>query len=76
MEELLTAMLFDRMRAHGRDPELLNRAAEIIVFGSHAAGIHTADSDIDVLCVGNGPRLKSRSLDQPNAGRYTFRVPL
>jgi hypothetical protein len=51
------------MRAHGRDPELLKRAAEIIVFGSHAAGIHTADSDIDVLCVGNGPRLKSRSLD-------------
>ena len=62
MEELATIVV-DRMRKQGRDPALLIGAAEIIVFGSVAAGLHTIDSDIDVLCVGEGPRLKSRSLD-------------
>src|ERR1700687_3574597 len=56
-------MIFDRMRNHGRHPVLLKRSAEIVVVGSYAAGLHTTDSDLDVLCVGNGPRLKSRSLD-------------
>lgn len=63
MEEFLTTTLFDRVRKHGRDPILLKQAAEIVVFGSYAAGLHTIDSDLDVLCVGDGPRLKSRSLD-------------
>jgi Nucleotidyltransferase domain len=63
VEEVLTTILFDRMRKGGRDPSQLKCAAEIVVFGSYAAGVSTADSDIDVLCVGNGIRLKSRSLD-------------
>jgi hypothetical protein len=63
VEEYLTTMLSDRIRKQGRDPALLKRASEIVVFGSYAAGLQTTDSDVDVLCVGNGPRLKSRSLD-------------
>jgi predicted nucleotidyltransferase len=63
VEEVLRTVLFDRMRKDGRDPAQLNCAAEIVVFGSYAAGLSRADSDIDVLCVGNGLRLKSRSLD-------------
>jgi hypothetical protein len=63
VEELLTTAIVDRMRKHGRDPALLNRAVEIVVFGSYAAGLQATESDVDVLCVGNGPRLKSRSLD-------------
>jgi hypothetical protein len=40
-------------------------AREIIVFGSRAAGVHSADSDLDVLCVGIAPgiRVKSPRLD-------------
>jgi hypothetical protein len=45
------------------DPEQLKSASELVVFGSYAAGLNSADSDIDVLCIGEGPRLKSRSLD-------------
>ena len=63
MEEVLTTILFDRMRKDGRDPAQLKCSAEIVVFGSYAAGLSTSDSDIDVLCVGNGLRLKSRLLD-------------
>jgi hypothetical protein len=63
VEELLTTMLFDRMRKHARNSAPLECAHEIVVFGSFAAGLNTADSDLDVLCVGKGPRLKSRSLD-------------
>jgi hypothetical protein len=63
VEESLTTTLFDRIRKQGRDLTLLKRASEIVVFGSYAAGLQTTDSDVDVLCVGNGPRVKSRSLD-------------
>ena len=62
MEELLTTIL-DRIRKDRHDPAQLKCAAEIVVFGSYAAGLNTADSDIDVLCIGNGLRLKSHSLD-------------
>jgi predicted nucleotidyltransferase len=63
VEEFLTRTIIDHMRKDRRDPERLKCASELVVFGSYAAGLNTADSDIDVLCVGDGPRLKSRSLD-------------
>ena len=63
MEKLLKTIIFDRMRKDGRDPAQLKSAGEIVVFGSYSAGLNTEDSDVDVLCVGNGLRVKSRSLD-------------
>jgi hypothetical protein len=63
VEERLARTLFECIRKHGRDPILLKHATEIVVFGSYVAGLQAADSDIDILCVGNGPRLKSTSLD-------------
>jgi hypothetical protein len=63
VEELLTTTVCEQIRKNGRSPELLNCAAEIVIFGSYAAGLNTTDSDVDVLCVGRGHRLKSRSLD-------------
>lgn len=48
-----------------RFDDLAGRAREIIVFGSRAAGVHSPDSDLDLLCVGSnpGPRVKSPRLD-------------
>ncbi len=51
------------MTRDGRDLAHLNRAREVVVFGSYASGLNTPESDIDVLCIGPGPRLKSRALD-------------
>jgi hypothetical protein len=42
---------------------LAQNADQIILFGSWAAGLQRNDSDVDILCVGRGPRIKSRSLD-------------
>lgn len=63
MEERLEDILFQRMGRLGRDCASLVCASEIIVFGSCAVGLQTDDSDLDVLCIGNGARLKRRSLD-------------
>lgn len=38
-------------------------AQSVVVFGSRAVGAAEAGSDLDVLCVGSGPRVKSASLD-------------
>lgn len=48
-----------------RFDEIAGRAREIIVFGSRAAGVHSPNSDLDLLYVGNnpGPRIKSPRLD-------------
>jgi hypothetical protein len=43
--------------------DVLNAAAEIVVFGSRAAGVNSASSDLDVLCIGEGKRRKSGHLD-------------
>jgi hypothetical protein len=63
VEKLLIRTLFERIDEDRRDPAHLECAREIVIFGSYAAGIHTQESDIDVLCIGNGPRLKSNLLD-------------
>ncbi|MBZ5550637.1 MAG: nucleotidyltransferase domain-containing protein [Acidobacteriia bacterium] len=59
----MRALLLSRVRELGRDPVFLRGADEIVIFGSHAAGLETPDSDLDVLCVGLGRRLKTNSLD-------------
>jgi len=63
VEYALTRIILDRMHKDRRDPAQLRCAAEIVVFGSYATGLDTSESDIDILCVGNGLRQKSRSLD-------------
>lgn len=40
----------------------LTRAEQVIVFGSFAAGLQTATSDVDVLCVGSGRSVLTPSL--------------
>jgi Nucleotidyltransferase domain len=60
----LTSRLITVLRREGHDWDALQRTSEqIIVFGSTAAGVDSAASDIDVLCVGNGVSSKSRRLD-------------
>jgi hypothetical protein len=52
-------------RAGVRFDEIAGKAREVIVFGSRAAGVHSPDSDLDLLCVATDPgrRVKSRHLD-------------
>lgn len=42
---------------------LLASAEEVVLFGSHAAGVASLDSDIDLLCVGRGRSTRSRRAD-------------
>jgi hypothetical protein len=56
-------LVADRVRAAGLDWEYLQKSADqIIVFGSYALGVNTGNSDLDVLCIGEGKRYKSKSL--------------
>lgn len=41
----------------------LEQASEIVVFGSVACGLDGPDSDLDVMAVGRGTRVKSQELD-------------
>lgn len=41
----------------------LERADEVVVFGSFARGVEGPTSDLDVLAIGDGKRLKTRSFD-------------
>jgi predicted nucleotidyltransferase len=54
-------------RLAARDDVLLERmlspAVEIVFFGSRAQGVNSRSSDLDVLCIGRGQRLKSAHLD-------------
>ena len=53
-----------RLKDAGLDLEmLLSGASQIVVFGSFAAGLNVPLSDLDVVCIGNGTRLKNRFLD-------------
>jgi hypothetical protein len=42
---------------------LTEQACEIVVFGSRAAGLQRRGSDLDVLCIGAGERVKTSRLD-------------
>ena len=42
--------------------QLSARAEQVILFGSYAAGCASPRSDIDLICVGQGPRRSSRDL--------------
>ena len=60
----LTSRVITALRGEGLDWTALQRASEeIIVFGSTAAGVDSAASDVDVLCVGEGVSSKSQRLD-------------
>jgi hypothetical protein len=59
----LETMLSNRLRELGLDQAILAGASQVVIFGSCATGLEAPDSDLDVLCVGNGPRFKSHSLD-------------
>ncbi len=43
--------------------DLERTCSEIVVFGSRALGLARDDSDIDLLCIGQGQSLRRRSLD-------------
>jgi hypothetical protein len=43
--------------------QVFSGCSEIIVFGSRATGVHRKASDIDILCIGEGRRVKTRRLD-------------
>lgn len=64
-KEALNEILNARVKSAPRiAQQLFREAAEIIVFGSMAAGLDRLDSDIDVLCIGGSNyTLKSRLLD-------------
>lgn len=42
---------------------LLTRADSVIIFGSRAADCHSTTSDLDILCIGSGRRIRTRGLD-------------
>lgn len=43
--------------------QLEKEASQVVVFGSWAAGLQRPSSDVDLLCVGNGKRMKKRRVD-------------
>ena len=52
-----------RMRAEGLNwARLTMNAEQVIVFGSYALSAHSSNSDLDVLCVGEGKTFKSSKL--------------
>ncbi len=52
------------LRTHGIAwSDLCSSATQVILFGSTGCGLATTDSDIDLLCVGEGERLRSMRLD-------------
>ncbi len=54
---------------------LRKSAKQIILFGSYACGTHTSESDVDLLCVGHGRRLKRRALHLLWVDESTLRDP-
>ena len=59
----LKSLLVRRIRAAGLDWKQLNcETRQIIIFGSHALDTKKRDSDLDVLCVGDGWPFKSAAL--------------
>jgi hypothetical protein len=42
--------------------DLWGRAEQVILFGSYASGCESAQSDIDLICVGDGQRVASKEL--------------
>jgi hypothetical protein len=60
----LAQMADERLRAIGLSLDLLTSAASgVFVFGSRADGSASASSDLDILCIGNGRRMKRAGLD-------------
>ena len=57
--------LHDRLRSVRIDPDVfLGHCSEIIIFGSRSAGVHSEESDLDVLCITQQKqRIKNRRLD-------------
>jgi predicted nucleotidyltransferase len=59
----LTCLLKRRLRMVGLTYSALDDSNEIVVFGSHALGVSTVKSDLDVLVVGSSIRINHRGLD-------------
>jgi Nucleotidyltransferase domain len=43
--------------------DVCSSASQIILYGSTACGLSTSQSDIDLLCIGSGERMRSKQLD-------------
>lgn len=64
-KKYLKHLLIERLTEIGLDSaRIFDEASEVIVFGSMAVGISRTDSDIDVLCIGEGQyKIKRPFLD-------------
>src|SRR3954466_14710207 len=59
----LKRLLQRRLAKVGFTYDALRGASEIVIFGSHAAGVSTRSSDLDVLVVGKAKRISRSGLD-------------
>jgi hypothetical protein len=60
----LTQLAFERLKATPIGLRCFEESREIVVFGSRSFGLERADSDIDILCIGELDfRLKTTRLD-------------
>lgn len=62
-EKILSARLRSLYKKYNLDVKQLSNAVEIVIFGSWSVGAHREDSDLDVLLVGHGKRVKRMDLD-------------
>ncbi len=60
--EKLRALAIRRLKAHNLG-YIWNQSSEVVVFGSWSTGDNRPDSDLDLLIIGNGKRLKRKQLD-------------
>src|SRR5262249_29459245 len=49
--------------ALGQMEQLLETSYEVVLFGSRSINMHRSDSDFDLFCIGEGKRIKTKSLD-------------
>jgi hypothetical protein len=60
----LKRFLEERLAAEGLDWNVIRRSCdEVVLFGSHAVSASSKSSDLDLLCIGEGKRFKSRTID-------------
>lgn len=59
----LTQLLDAALAGHTKAKEELDCASEVIVYGSVACGVHGPSSDVDILAVGDGTRVRTKILD-------------
>lgn len=62
-QQLLRAVISRTEQAGCGWNQIVSASDEIVVFGSRATGAHRRLSDLDILCIGDGRRIKNRTLD-------------